>query len=252
MAYRFNGVDPLLRATIGGINGMNRAQPWSAAVLRKRNATGAWHGIHAIDTGGSSPFMFVMEHNPSNQLTGGHPTASWASAATFTTTASWEILAFTTPGTTGAGASTWRWQTEGGAWQSEAETYDVLAGTAGSGYRHLIGNEPGLGDDADMDIVCVGLLAGTELSQGQVESLSMASFGPWQAIFAGSTAWLMGFDSIATQVDRTGNGGDETARSGGITLVSDPTGWKWVGAVVDVDYRVFPKQKIRESIGVRR
>lgn len=128
----------------------------------------------------------------------------------------------------------WRTQVGAGAWAAENETaaQDTAAPTTvGSGFRHLIGNEAALGDDANFDLVCIGAIKGA-LSQATFESLDQTAFSSWQAVFTGANAWLLGFETISSQTDRTGNGGDELSRSAGITLVSDPAGWSW-GAVTE-------------------
>lgn len=206
----------------------------SGAALLKRNASGAWHGIHTIDQGNTSNYVYLDEFNPSNQLIGGTTGASWTSTGTFTDTTNFGIYGFTWGGANTAGSLVWRWKVGAGAWSNESETmtFDVGGVTsAGSGFRHVIGNEAALGDDANFDIVCAGLIK-SNLSQATFESLDMSSFSTWQAVFTGAGAALWGYETISTQTDRTGNGSDELSRSAGITLVSDPAGWSW-GAVTE-------------------
>jgi len=229
MAYRFTGTDPFLRASIGAFDGLSlESDALSWAVLLKRISTGAWQGIHVIDEGNTTPYTYMSEFNASDELSGG-PDGVTASAATFTDTTDWIILGFTRAGGLGAGLTwTWRWKIGTGAWSSEADTYSGRSSTAGSTYRHVIGNEPGLLDDADFDLVCLGMIE-SELSQATFESLTMTDIASWDAVFTGASAMLLGFDDISTRTDRTGNGADEVSRSAGITLVSDPAGFDWGG-----------------------
>lgn len=200
-------------------------------MLVKRISAGTWMGGHVIDNGSTTNYAYLYEFNTSDQLaadlTG---TGPFNTTATFNSTTSWEILGFTWDGTATAGHWVWRWKVGAGAWSSETGTTPGGTGAAGSGYRHLIGNEAALGDDANFDVACVGLIK-SNLSQASFESLDMLAFSTWQSVFTGAGAWLMGFDTIATQTDRTGNGGNELSRSAGITLVADPAGWAWSAAV---------------------
>lgn len=234
MALRFSGTDPFLRTSIGAFNGygIRSGSPNSGASLLKRNATSAWHGIHTIDAGGTTNWHYPMEFNPSNQLAQDTSNSGWTTAATYTSTADWMILAFTWTGGNTTGDFVWRWKIGAGAWQSETDTATAFANapsTAGSGYRHIIGNNASLGDDANFDWVCTGLIQ-SSLSQATVESLSMTGIASWDAVFTGTGAWLIDGEATATRTDRAGNGGDETSRSAGLTLVSDPSGWSWGGA----------------------
>lgn len=234
MAYRLTGTDPFFRASIGSLNGyaLRNGNPFSSFALIKRRAVSAWHGVYVIDQGSVANYEYLYELDPSNLLVGGTPnTSSWVSAQSFNDTTNWLIVGFTWGG--GSSDWVWRWKIGAGAWGSETETItlDGLSpASIGSGFRRLIGNEAGLGDDADFDVCCVGDIKST-LSQATAESLDMLNFSTWQSVFTGAGAWLIGFETIATQVDRTGNGGDELSRSAGITLVADPAGWSW-GATV--------------------
>jgi len=227
MAYRLTGTDPFVRFSIGAFNGYSmESDVMSAAALLKRRSATAWHGIHVVDDGTTSPYTYIDEFNPSDQLVGG-PDGVTTSVQTFNDTTNWMIVGFTKAAGTGAGiAWTWRWKIGAGAWSSEADTYSGRTSSAGSGYRHIIGNEPALGDDADFDIVCAGLIK-SQLSQASFESLDMSSFSTWTSVFTGAGAWLIGFQAIGSLSDNTGNGGNELSRSAGITVVSDPPGWSW-------------------------
>jgi hypothetical protein len=244
VAYRLTGTDPFLRASIGAFNGYAmRNSPLSYAALLLRRSTGTWNGIYVVDTGAATNYSFPMEFNPSNQLAGDFTTANpFQSAATFADTTNWMIIGATWDGTITASHVNWRWKIGAGAWSSEAETSPGANATvAGSGYRHIVGNEAGLGDDADFDIVCVGAIK-SELSQASFESLTMTDFASWQAVFTGSGAWLLGFETIATQTDRTGNGGDEVSRSAGVSLVSDPPGWAWGASAPPIGETFSPRR----------
>lgn len=232
MAYRLSGTDPFLRASIGAFNGYAmHGAPLSYAALLKRRSVSSWQGLYVIDNGSTTNDSFPMEFNPSNQLAGDFTTANpFQSAATFNNTTDWMIVGATWDGSTTAGHVVWRWKIGTNAWSSETDTSPGSNATAaGSGYRHLIGNEAGLGDDADYDIVCVGAIK-SQLAQATFESLTMTDIASWDAVFTGSGAWLLGFDAISSRTDRTGNGGNEVSRSAGITLVSDPSGWSWGGS----------------------
>lgn len=231
MAYRLDGTDPFLRAAIGAFNGYQmHGAAFSYACLVKRIGVSSWQGLWVVDTGAATNYSFPMEFNPTNQLaadiTGGSP---FASTATFNDTTNWMIVGATWDGTATAGHVKWRWKIGSGAWSSETATSASILGNAGPGYRHVIGNEAALGDDANFDIVCVGAIQ-SELSQASFESLTMTSFASWQSVFTGAGAWLLGFETIASQTDRTGNGGNELSRSAGVTLVADPAGWSWGGS----------------------
>jgi hypothetical protein len=232
MSYRLNGTDPFWRASIGAFNGYAfRNSALSGATLFKRLSTGSWHGLHAIDNGSTGNYSYMYEFNPSDQIAADMTTANpFSSTATFADSTNWIIMGFTWTGGTSAGNWVWRYKIGAGAWSSENETNPGSnATTAGSGYRHLIGNEAGLLDDTNTDFCCVGLIK-SNLSQASFESLNMTAFTSWQSVFTGAGAALWGFETIASQTDRAGNGANESSRSGGITLVSDPPGWSWGAA----------------------
>lgn len=239
MAYRLDGTDPFFRCSIGALNGysMHGSAALSYAALVKRRAASAWHGIYVVDNGSTTNYSFAMEFDPSNQLAADLTTANpFSSVATFNDTTNWMIVGLTMAGSgsSGSTAVTWRYKIGAGAWSSEADTSPGSNTTAaGSGYRHLIGNEAGLGDDANFDVVCAGAIQ-SNLSQASFESLTMTDIASWDAVFTGAGAWLVGFDAISSRTDRTGNGGNEVSRSSGITLVSDPAGWSWGGAATAV------------------
>lgn len=198
----------------------------SIAHLFKLTGTGAWRGVHTTDTGTTTNFRYLMEMNPSNQMAADTGAAGWATAATFTNTTDFGIYGWTWDGTNTAGGWVWRWKVGAGAWASETETATGRTGAAGPGYHHIIGNEAANADDGRMDWVCGGFIE-ANLSQATFESLSQTSFAAWESVFTGANAGLWGAESISTLTDRTGNGADETSRSAGITLVSDPAGWSW-------------------------
>lgn len=230
MAYRLSGTDPLFRALPGALVGsIYSRDALSVAMLVKRGAASAWHGLMVLDNGSTTNRSFLMEFNPSNQIAGDFTTLNpFNSAATFNDTSNWMIIGFTRPAiASGSSSPVWRYKIGAGAWLSEAETSPGSnANTVASGDRILIGNEAGLGDDANFDIVCAGMIT-ANLAQATFESLDMASIASWDAVFTGAGAWCHGFDAIGSRVDRTGNGGNELARSAGVTLVSDPPGWAW-------------------------
>jgi len=96
------------------------------------------------------------------------------------------------------------------------------------------------------------------LGQAAIESLTMTDFASWQAVFTGADAWLHGYEDATTQVDRTGNGGDEVTRNG-VTLVSDPPGWAWAAtppsgpsAQLDFVRGAFPFIPLRDHKWVSR
>lgn len=228
MAYRFNGTDPFLRTSPGAVVGYAIGQAASSCfALLKLNASGAWQGVYTMDDG-TSLWHDLLEFTNASKLTsytGGG--SAPVSTATFTDTTNFMIVGYTWDGTTTAGAFTWWWKIGAGAWTSQTATVALGFGTAvGSGFRNVIGNEPGLGDDANYDMVCIGVHK-SKLASGTLQTLDMSSIASWDAVFTGSSAWLLGFDGIGTRADRTGNGGNELSRSAGITLVSDPAGWSW-------------------------
>jgi hypothetical protein len=251
MSYRFGGADPFLRAGIGALNGYAlRQSPFSLAALLKRNSAGTnWRGVHAIDTGGATAYGWTLEFQPTNELftdLSGAGTDDVISTAQFASTTSFEILGYCWDGLTTAGHHIWRTKVGAAAWGSETDTHPATgAATIGSGYRQIIGNEPGLLDDGDYDLVCLGWIK-SNLSQASFESLDMVSLDTWKAVFTGASAFLMAFDDISTRTDLTGNGGNETARSAGITLQADPAGWTWGGApAIKPDYSRHPKYVLR-------
>jgi len=250
VSYRLNGTDPFVRCSIGAFNGVNfRNNNLSGAVLLKRNSASSWQGIWVIDSGGSSDYSYPMEFNPSDQLAGDRTTGGpFSSTATFNDTTNWMIVGFTA-GTT-AGSWVWRWKIGAGAWSNETESAPVTpAGSAaGAAYRHIIGNEAGLLDDANYDIVCIGGI-NANLSQASFESLTMTDIASWDAVFTGAGSWLIGFDAIGSRTDRTGNGGNEVSRSAGVTLQSDPPGFNWGGGGATF---VRPRIVISSSRAVQR
>jgi hypothetical protein len=240
MALRLNGTDPFLRASIGAFSGYAiRQSPLSMATCLKRIGASSWQGLHIIDQGSTSNFFYSAEFNPSNQMIGdtdpGH--SAFNTTATFNDTTNWMIVGFCWDGSGTAGHWVWRWKIGAGAWSSETATSDAPGvATIGAGYRHLIGNEAALGDDANYDWVCTGLIK-SNLAQATFESLTLTDIASWDAVFTGAGAWLLDGQALASRTDRTGNGGNESSRSGSITLVSDPPGWSWGGAVATIPPR---------------
>lgn len=244
MAYRFNGTDPFLRLSIGPFNGINMENSsMSGAALLKRNAASAWHGIHTVDSGAGAVYTYLDEFNPSNQLVGG-PDGVTTSTQTYNDTTNWMIVGFTWDVVNWV----WRWKIGAGAWGNESHArIGRNIATATSSYRHIIGNEPGLGDDANFDLVCVGAIS-SSLTQSTFESLDMLNISTWDAVFTGSTAMLTGFDGIGTRSDRATGGANEINRSAGITLVSDPPGWSWGASAVST---VVPRRADKGLIMTR-
>lgn len=234
MSYKFTPADPYLAAAAGAFNGysMHGSAPLSFAALLKRRAVSSWHGIYVVaaDTPPSTNYGYMMEFDPTNQLAADFTTANpFSSVATYNNIVDWMIVGGTMAGSGGAGATafTWRYQIGGGTFAAEADTSPGSNTTAlGAGHRHVIGVEAALGDDADFDMTCFGVIQ-SNLSQAQFESLSMQKFTSWKSVFSGSGALLLGFDDITTRVDLTGNGADEVSRSLGIVLADDPPGWEW-------------------------
>lgn len=234
MSLRLSGTDPFLRASIGAFSGYNFRlnNPISGATLLKRGAASAWHGVHVVDDGGTGNYSYLYEFNPGNQLAGdAGGTGPFTSTATFNDTTNWMIVGFTWDGLATAGHEIWRWKIGSGAWANEAETNPQgVSAVAGSGYRHIIGNEAALGDDANFDWVCSGLIKST-LSQASFESLTMTDIASWDSVFTGAGAWLLDGQALASRTDRTGNGGNEVSRSGSVTLQADPPGFSWGGSI---------------------
>jgi hypothetical protein len=242
VSYRFTPSDGKLYTSPGALVGLQRNQAFSYAALLKRRATSVWHSILNIENGAAGNFMFPMEFNPGNNLAGDFTTANpFQSAATFADTVNWMIVGLTWDGSTTANKVVWRWKIGSAPWSSELETSPgANASAIGSGYHMIIGVEAGSGDDADFDMVCIGAIR-SELSQAQFESLTMTDFLSWRNVFAGSGAWLLGFQAIDTIIDMTGNGGNETSRTTP-TLQPDPPGWEWAP---HYDFSLFPKPKLR-------
>lgn len=240
MSYRLNGVDPFFRASIGALLGWQRNQPITVAIMLKRIGVSSWQGLHVIDNGGATNFTYPMELNPANVISTDFSTANpFQSVQAFNNTVDFMNLVIAWDGTQTAGHVDYRWKIGANAWGSETATSGGSnASAAGAGYRHLIGNEAGLGDDANFDVVCVGAIK-SKLTQAAVESLDQLSFSTWQSVFTGPSAWLIGFETIAAQLDRTGNGGNELSRSAGITLQADPPGWSWGGGGGSVGISLF-------------
>lgn len=231
MAIRFDPAQSaFIRTSIGAFNGYSWANnPSSGASLFKRNAASAWTAIHVIDDT-TTDRIYPLELNPSNQAEVGHSGLTWSSTQTFNDTTNWIILGHTWSGA--ANAWTYRWKIGSGSWSSEVESSNnsVTTETIGSGWRNIIGNNFGLGDDASIDWVCTGHIK-SNLAQATFESLTMTSIASWDAVFTGASAWLLDGQATSSRTDRTGNGGNEVSRSAaGLSLVSDPPGWSWGGA----------------------
>lgn len=246
MALRLTGTDPFLRASIGAFNGVavhNGAL--SGASLFKLSGTGSWRGLHGIDNGSTSDYCIPYEFDPSNELAAANNGGgTWTSAATFTDTTNFMIVGFTWDGTNTAGHWVWRYKIGAGSFTTEADTATTNLATAGSGYRHLIGNVANLGDDGSMDWVCTGLIRADV--GATLHNLTMADIASWDAIFTGASAWLLDGQAIGSRTDRTGNGGNEVSRSAGVTLVSDPAGFSWGGAAAHS--LVFPSRTNRNAL----
>ena len=230
MAIRFDPAQSaVIRCSIGAFNGYSWANSaHSGASLFKRNTASNWHGIHVIDDT-TADRCYPLELNPSNQAEVGHAGLTWTSTQTFNDTTNWMIVGHTWSGA--VNAWTYRWKIGAGSWNSEVESSNnsVTGQTAGSGWRHLIGNNFGLTDDADFDWVCTGHIK-SDLGSG-LTSLDMTSIASWDAVFTGANAWLVDGQATSSRTDRTGNGGNEVSRSAaGLSLVSDPPGWSWGGA----------------------
>jgi hypothetical protein len=231
VALRFNGTDPFLRASMGAFSGFVFGnQPSSFAACLKRNGTGTWQGIHVVDDGAGANVSYPMEFNPSNNIVEAMSTGDGGrtNGTAITDTTNFMIVGWTWDGSGSSTGMIFYWKIGTGSWNTFTPTGPGAFGTPvwGSGYRHIIGNEAALGDDANFDWVCNGAIE-SALSPTAFQSLDMSSIASWDAVFNGSGAWLLDGQSIGTRTDRTGNGGNEINRSAGITLVSDPAGWSW-------------------------
>jgi len=243
MAYQFASTDPYVRCAIGAFNGYTwRNSPSSGAALFKINSIGVWRGITAIDTGTLVVYVDDFEMDNANHLStwdGVSSNGTPTSVAAFTDTSNWMIVGYTWDGTLTGTPWVWRWKIGAGSWNSEAVfpgSNGVRTAAIGSGYRHVIGNEPALNDDGRQDIVCVGKIK-SNLSQATFEALTLTDIASWDAVFTGSTAWLIDFETIGSRIDRTGNGGNEINRNN-VSLVSDPAGFSWGGAEIPLPVSV--------------
>lgn len=234
MAYRFDGSDDDVRFTMGTFDGYT-AGDLSAAMLLKRNATGAWHGMLTINdaAGAASGTVLadVMEFSNGNVLAFwngqvGGEMINGSTATTITDTTNWMIVGLSFDG--GGTTPRFHWKIGSGSWNHENITGTLGSAdmaTMATADRIIVGTDPSGGDDLSADVACVGMIEAF-WADADFEALSLTSFAAWETKFTGSGAWLIGFEDSGTQTDRTGNGGNEDTRSG-TTLVSDPPSWVW-------------------------
>lgn len=236
MAYTISSTNPGVWCSPGSFVGYDlRRNKFTIAALFKRNQISTWDGILTMDTGTTTVYHDWMEIDPSNHIAiwnGGTSASDISGAGTtaLTSTTEFEIVSLefnpATPG--GAATPILRWQIGANAWASETLASDSAADATavGAGYRWLIGNDPSLGDDSNIDFVCAGAIK-AGLGTAAVQSLTQTDFASWAAVFTGANAWLVGAKDANPLTDETGNGGNETTRANVTTGVADPPGWSW-------------------------
>jgi hypothetical protein len=236
MAYRFDGSDDDVRFSMGAFDGYT-AGPISGAVLLKRNAASAWHGLICVydATGADSGNvgLDLIEYSNGNQLAFwngkvGGAFIDGSSGTAVSDTSNWQIVGVSWNGA--SSAPRFHWKVGAGSWNhaSGADSTGSDANTFATADRIIVGTDPTDSDDLSGDVVCAGMIK-ANWADGDFEALDMSAFSSWTAKFTGAGAWLVGFEASGALTDRTGNGGDEASRAG-TTLVSDPGGWSWAGA----------------------
>lgn len=247
MAYRFAG-NQHVEFSSGGLGGYTSG-PMTYACLVKRNAISSWQWLGGIVTSGDVYRHVWMEFTPANLLELYNNAAGEAqdSASAYSSTTAWYILAVTWPGTAATNARFHVW--DGTTWahavssSAVASTLPVYGATDKiiTGEDHLTGGT----DDLSADMVCEGFKKSV-LSDIALEALTTTTFSSWTGI---AWDWLVGFETISTLSDRTVGGGNETARVGSPTLVSDPPGWSWAlsSPSITADLSAFPKYLLRTT-----
>lgn len=235
MALRLDGVDDNIKHLAGAISG-DSLRPLTAGIRFKRNNTAAWNALLCVDTSGAAVRADLIEldtgddwafwngQTSSNDLSG-------SVVANITDTTNW-VDGFLTWST--ANAVRYHWRINAGAW-----SHGSIADTAGAATTFnasdlwVVGTTAG-GDDAQIDVTCWGAKLGTPPDDATVETtFANAHLGiaAWDAFFTGADSICHGYETAATSTDRTGNGGNETSRSG-CTLVADSAAFDWGGAAV--------------------
>lgn len=234
MSYRFDGTDDDVRFSPGSFVGY-AAGPITCAALINRNGTGAWGGVLTwTDVAGAASGVVgadLIEFSNTDLLSfwngqvGGQD-ISGSTATAITDTTNWMIVAVSWGGA--STAPRYHWKIGAGAWvhESIADSTGASSAAMAAADRWIVGTDPTGGDDLNADVTCTGAIK-SALSDAAIEALDMTTFASWQSVF---TDWLIGFETSATQTDRTGGGGDEVSRAG-TSLVSDPAGWTWAAEV---------------------
>lgn len=234
MSYRFNGTNQDIRFSIGAFSGY--IGPLVFAIYLKRNAFAAWMGAITVSVGVTTAVRSdSIEFDPTNKMSywpGGGSTVAVAAA---NTDPAFQLVVLTANPNLGVDQPRFHTKSLGGAWaHANTSATTSSSGTAfGATDQIIIGTDPSGGDDLNADVVAV---AGKKFvatpSDVAVEALfSDVDFTVWQGA---ALDWLVGFDAIGTRSDLTGGGGNEVARNGTPTLVSDPAGWSFTGGAAAV------------------
>jgi hypothetical protein len=230
VAYRFSTNNDV-RFSMGTLDTYTMG-PVTAALLIKRNAINAWGGLITIsDGGGSTVLADLLEFDNTNHLAfwNGRSSSndiSGSTAGTITDTTGWWVVVVTWGGA--SSAPRYHWKPLGsGSWthQSLSDSTGASSLAIATADRIIIGTDPGGSDDFSGDIVWAGIKKSND-ADITVEGLDTTS---WSTIQAYGFHWLAGFEASGTINDASGGGGNEVSRGGGITLVSDPSGWSWSG-----------------------
>lgn len=208
---------------IAPLSGYALGGPRTWAAFFKRSALSTDDIIVDVTTAALADraMMWASAGNTANYFQGSNAN----SAISVSSTSIWYLLVVTAPVSSIA-----RFHLhDGTSW-----THSTPA-TGGAGVFTVAGTDrlwiaPGSTGPFGGDIVCVGFKK-SDSTDLQVETLSRTLFSAWASF---GFDWLIGYETAATQTNRTTPGsGDEIARSG-TSLVADPPSWSWTVATTPV------------------
>lgn len=215
-AREFNGSGDKIQLTATDYNTAIGAMSWVA--IASHDTTGnRWIISAAGGTGGE----WSLGHNASGTAPAlwFEPTTANCPSAIFETTDGWCLIAVTRADGTSA-PRYHRYRYSDSNWQHVDHGATVAETAALSGASVWIGSYNGSSEYWDGKVACIGVWAGTELSDGQLEGMT-DDIASWEALTP-TGLWLLDQASAATAVtDRVG-AGDQTAITG-TTAVAEAT-----------------------------
>lgn len=210
-------------------------QAFTVVAVGKRAVNTAWHTYISWQTSGNS-YRLALDITNADRLGGATQTTgltqtsgnSSGGAAPFTIQSGdgWTIAIWSKPASTGAGTFS---VFKGGAWTHTASNLGSQGqpGTANPSGKITVGRFEAVDDYYNGRLATIAVWVGTELSQGQKESLAGGSASAWSSVASGPTEqWEFNQAAWATQVVGLKGLASSSSISGNGTIVTgdDPAG----------------------------